>query len=1001
MVTCKVLHRISRSRYAFLLLCLIAVATQMIGQINPHTVSVGTARSPTHPSPTTPTTTPTHPSTTPPTVPSTPTPTVIGLRIVNAPQIVRSETPHKFSAVADYSDGSSSDVSKSVTWTGNSSVVFVSSEGTAFCNTSGSAGISAQLNSRSATVPFTCLLKQIVPAPGFAEHAQQFDGPFASWVNVKTVFGAKGDGTTDDTAALQNALNSLVSQPAVLWIPKGTYVISGTLHVTTAQRYSIIGEDPGNTLIEWHGPAGQTMMDIEGCSWFRVARLSWNGMDAAAVAIRIATTFQNGESYPTFDEIEDQKISRVGIGLQIGFAGETSIQRVHFDRNTKAGISLEDWDALNFNVVDSLFTDCALGVTNIYGAGAFNVSNSVFVRSTTADMMMGNTGPFSERQNLSFDSQAFFIAGGIGASSNVILQANTIINPITTPIQIANPGPIMLIDNRITSSPSTNILLANGYNGLGIFSMGNEFTAVTPFAGNLGQVTSIDEAATLSDPTLALTIPTDVYVPVLSSRQIFEIPAGSPSSAIQQIINEAAAVLGGAVVHFPSLVFQIDQTINIPDSQNLSIVGDGPLTVLSGSINLVGPLVKVTGTHVRLENMRFTVSAGSSAEADLEIDVDDLPSTAVHCDQCKTQAQNGVQINGLDNALVDFRIATLNATVRGGLVTGGATRNAGYQTLGRVDGFMTSIDTYGVANGGRFLVEDGWHDVGQGSVQFALTGSGMVTQQGGTVYTQSTSGMTAQQFSGRVSLLGITTDSIFNIDSGSDMNAMAIGTVQITGGQIIDSESAISKITELSNYSLMNNGSPIAYSDVPSQPSTVEYMFSQARTDYVVPRVVLSTSAVNINLHRILTDGPVVGIIFTPKQQAQDSGTYSIVSSTSGGMISSPNTLTCPNGDISLSGRWSLQGDEDGFYGLKRQGLFLSNRTTPSSTTDRIGLFQTMSDAGQRWMIRPTGDGFFNIINRANGEMLTNDGKGCAALSTENDTSAQEWAVNLLKAAAN
>jgi hypothetical protein len=44
-------------------------------------------------------------------------------------------------------------------------------------------------------------------------------------VNVK-YFGAKGDGVTDDTTAIQNAVNSLTSRGSVLVIPSGVYLIS-------------------------------------------------------------------------------------------------------------------------------------------------------------------------------------------------------------------------------------------------------------------------------------------------------------------------------------------------------------------------------------------------------------------------------------------------------------------------------------------------------------------------------------------------------------------------------------------------------------------------------------------------------------------------------------------------------------------------------------------------------------------------------------------------------
>jgi hypothetical protein len=48
--------------------------------------------------------------------------------------------------------------------------------------------------------------------------------PMADWINVKTL-GAKGDGATDDTAALQKAIDS----HRVLYLPTGFYVVSDTL----------------------------------------------------------------------------------------------------------------------------------------------------------------------------------------------------------------------------------------------------------------------------------------------------------------------------------------------------------------------------------------------------------------------------------------------------------------------------------------------------------------------------------------------------------------------------------------------------------------------------------------------------------------------------------------------------------------------------------------------------------------------------------------------------
>jgi hypothetical protein len=822
-------------------------------------------------------------------------------------------------------------------------------------------------------------------------------------LNIQTTFGAKGDGLTDDTQAFQNALNQLVRNPSVLWVPKGTYVISSTLQMTACQQFSIVGEDPRNTVIEWNGPSGGTMLDIEGCEWFRLARLGWNGQNRAGVVMRIASSLENGENYPTYDEIEDQQISQTGTGIEVGFAGETSVQRVHFDHNTVAGISLENWNALNFNVIDSLFTDCNVGVTNaapgVPGSGNFNVSNSVFVRSQTTDMMMWNTGPFSERQNISFDSNAFFIGGAIGASANIILQANTIINPKTTPIQIGSPGPIMLIDNSFTGlDPSLNILSEVGYNPLGVFSIGNRFSVGNPFTGYIGLMNSIDEAEVASDSSLQVDIPVDVYVPPLSGRPIVEVPPGSSSSVIQGLVNIAASSPNGGVVHFPLGKFWIDQTIDIPESPNLTLTGDGTVTILAGTNTLTGSVFRVSGSHAKLENMQIYSVSGLATDTGVEIDIEDRPSTTIHCDQCKIDMANiGLHVNGIDNALVDIRIGTLNAAVgqEAVVVTGGPARQSGNQTVGRLDAFMSSLDSYRVSDGGHFLVEDGWHDGGQGPRQFTLLGSGIVTHEGGTVYTPTSApSMTASGFSGTVSLLGVSTNSTLILDRSPKVAAFVAGTVQMAGVPILSRDSSVANVTQLSNFDSVDNGTPTPVSDLPSSLLGVASMFSQARTEYVTPRLTSSSGATEIDLHRINVVSDNVGISIQPKSVLQTSVAYSITSLAVIGQ-NSESPASCTNGYLSMNGAWTLQPGVDGFYGLNNGSAFLSDRASDSLDLTSAGFSKQMSDAGQRWNIRPTGDGSFHIINRANGKALTSDSLGCISLSPESNAVGQRWSVDL------
>jgi hypothetical protein len=74
------------------------------------------------------------------------------------------------------------------------------------------------------------------------------------YVSVKD-FGAVGNGVTDDTTAIQNAVNYAISNPVNLYFPSGTYLLSARITGSSANKICLIGAGRRLTNLLWTATA--------------------------------------------------------------------------------------------------------------------------------------------------------------------------------------------------------------------------------------------------------------------------------------------------------------------------------------------------------------------------------------------------------------------------------------------------------------------------------------------------------------------------------------------------------------------------------------------------------------------------------------------------------------------------------------------------------------------------------------------------------------------------
>lgn len=185
-----------------------------------------------------------------------------------------------------------------------------------------------------------------------------------SAVNVKD-YGAVGDGTTDDTTAIQNAINA--SPSGQVFFPAGDYKITNTLTLTYTASWNAVnlyGEGISSKIV-WAGGNSKPMLHVRGTS---------------------------GAGWDSFTEIKDLQFygnSYTGdaysgvIGIQLGntpedaFSGvcNVKINHCHFRRCDKAILGYYESDNVWIeNCFIKYFT--TVGIYNAHGGSGWNITDT-------------------------------------------------------------------------------------------------------------------------------------------------------------------------------------------------------------------------------------------------------------------------------------------------------------------------------------------------------------------------------------------------------------------------------------------------------------------------------------------------------------------------------------------------------------------------------------------------------------------------------------------------
>jgi hypothetical protein len=321
------------------------------------------------------------------------------------------------------------------------------------------------------------------------------------YIDVIKDYAAKGDCSTDDSTAIQNAINACsatVGCTIVLPQPTSCYLVNSTLDISKmgvtfmggVQQGTQFSNFPMNPLIKWGGAANGTILKLgdvgsTGVTANMVQNISFSGGGVSGVtAIAIGTAGSNSAAWQqsTMSHVDIQNVLN---GIVINAQGQNlRFDHVVLNNNTaSAGIGIQIQPNTSTNggdnaeffedmVVSGWAIGMVIGPTNVgSGPGGVFISHSDFESNTTCGIDIESSGGVNISDNYFESSGAsdptdicIGTGGGVGLPQGIQIIGNHLTSgALTAPyIRAANFYGLLVSNNQIAGSNNKTIISSGG-----------------------------------------------------------------------------------------------------------------------------------------------------------------------------------------------------------------------------------------------------------------------------------------------------------------------------------------------------------------------------------------------------------------------------------------------------------------------------------------------------------------------------------------------------------